>query len=158
MIGVPFSYLVLIKHHVEMKKSILSFRISVIMIAVGVTMITSAADCLAQEKLYTKTITISGPRDNEKRDSVFVTVNDATFEIGFHSLNQGQRYSAQKTLERPKPGQEFRQVKLYLANADGTDIFFKDAAEFIAYMDARGYEKTSETKQRFSVDYAFRKK
>lgn len=116
----------------------------------------AGTDCIAQEKLYTKMITISGPRDNEKRDSVFTTVSDATFEIGFHSLSKG--YSAQKTIERPKPGQEFRQVKLYVANADGSDVFFKNAEEFIAYMNARGYEKTSETKQRFSVDYAFSKK
>jgi hypothetical protein len=142
-----------------MKKYLLSLRTPFALIPLVVSMIfATGADSLAQEKLYTKTITISGPRDNEKRDSVFTTVTEATFEIGFHSLNQGQRYSAQTTLERPKLGQEFRQVKLYLANADGTDVFFKNADEFIAYMDARGYEKASETKQRFSVDYAFKKK
>ncbi|HEY0652705.1 MAG TPA: hypothetical protein VGD65_06235 [Chryseosolibacter sp.] len=130
---------------------------SILFVVVAVSLI-SAAQCLAQEKLYTKTITISGPRDNEKRDSVFTTVTTPTFEIGFHSISQGTKYSAQKTIERPKVGQEFRQVKLYLANADGTDVFFKDADEFIAYMDARGYQKTTETKQRFSVEYIFSKK
>jgi hypothetical protein len=142
-----------------MTKSLFSSFTSLsIMLAVTTLVLAAGTDSLAQEKLYTKTITISGPRDNEKRDSVFTNVNDVTFEIGFHSMNQGEKYSAQRTIERPKPGQEFRQVKLYLANADGTDVFFRNAEEFIAYMDARGYEKTSETKQRFSVDYAFTKK
>jgi hypothetical protein len=142
-----------------MKKLLISsFKMLSIAFAVFVLTAASGSDCFAQEKLYTKVITISGPRDNEKRDSVFTNVTDATFEIGFHSLNQGQKYSAQKTIERPKPGQEFRQVKLYLANSDGTDVFFKSAEEFITYMAARGYEKTGETTQRFSVDYVFTKK
>lgn len=134
---------------------LLSCKTFAVVLMILIALATSK-ESVAQEKLYTKTITISGPKDNEKRDSVFTVVNDATFDIGFHSVKG--RYSAQRTLERPKVGQEFRQVKIYLANADGSDIFFKDADEFVAYMDSRGYAKTTETKQRFSVDYTFTKK
>jgi hypothetical protein len=121
--------------------------------ALGIT-----TECYAQEQLHTKTISIVGPKDKEKRDSTFAAVTEASFEIALYSMNQGQRFSARRKIEEPKIGQEFRMITLFIADADGTDVYFKDAADFINYMDAHGYEMTSETKQRFRTDYVFKKK
>src|SRR5688572_30332903 len=69
-----------------------------------------------QEKLYTKLISITGPKENEKRDSTFAEVIEDPFAIALHSINQGEKYRAQRTIERPKPGQEFRMITLFLSD------------------------------------------
>ncbi|HEY3406378.1 MAG TPA: hypothetical protein VGK59_23480 [Ohtaekwangia sp.] len=112
----------------------------------------------AQETLYTKTISVSGPKNNEKKDSTFVAVTDGSFAISLNSLSNDTRFRAQRAVHRSKITEPFHWVTLILAHADGTDVYFKDAADFIQYMDVHGYVVESETKQRYSTDYVFRKK
>ena len=99
-----------------------------------------------------------GPRNNEKRDSTFAEVQDANFAISLHSVNQRSFYSAQRAIHRSKITEEYRWITLYLATDKGASIAFKDAPEFIQYMDTHGCKFDSETKQRYSTDYVFSKK
>lgn len=140
-----------------MNKSQLSFSARIIFCVIVMVSATVATGT-AQDKIYTKIISVSGPKNNEKRDSVFAEVKDATFTISLHPMNQGAYYSAQRAIHRSKITEEYKWITLYLATDKGASITFKDAAEFTQYMDAHGYKPDSETKQRYSTDYVFSKK
>jgi pterin-4a-carbinolamine dehydratase len=141
-----------------MTKSYRPFRLSIAFCLVFFLLTGAATDVVAQSSIYTKIISISGPKNNEKRDSTFSEVKDATFTISLHSMNQGAQYSAQRAIHRSKITEEYKWITLYLATDKGDDIAFKDAADFMRYMEEHGYKLDSETKQRYSTDYVFSKK
>lgn len=119
---------------------------------------TLATPTQSQAQVYTKTISVSGAKNNEKRDSTFTEVKESPFSISLHSMSQGAYYSAQRAIHRSKITEEYKWITLYLADDKGGDVSFKDAAEFIKYMESHGYKLDSETKERFRTDYVFSKK
>jgi len=118
-----------------------------------------------KEKLYIKTVTITGWGSEQVTKEVITEVTNDYFEIKFFSgVSDSDGRTAITSMTdlvksiKLKGTTDFKHVYFTVVNKDGSQIKFTAPTEFLNFMSARGYELFDQTKNKFSIDYTFKKK
>lgn len=109
-----------------------------------------------QKQLYITTFSASGINDKDVKKTT-ATYSAATLSLRL-SLMGGGNYTAGKTMDQAKKGEKPKQITITVTDAEKVPIYFKSPADFVSYMDERGYKATKHVTNKSGTDYTFKKK
>ena len=110
--------------------------------------------------LYTKTCTGTAKGNSDVKvvtDPVTIFSSDY-FEVGLYIMGDNESYTAQKTLQEPVVGEDFKSITLYMTDKNGNIINFKSTTDFLNFMSEHNYDLVDQTKSKYRTDYTFKKK
>jgi len=115
--------------------------------------------CNHKEKpLNILTTKVVGMDEKQIRKDTTTTVESEYFEVKLSSVSNGEFYVAGKQLLKPQIGKEYKTEFFKVIDEQGKELEFKTPTDFLNFMSKAGYELKEQEKQKFGIDYTFKKK
>ncbi|KQN34425.1 hypothetical protein ASE92_12565 [Pedobacter sp. Leaf41] len=115
--------------------------------------------CNNKEKpIHILTTNVVGMDEKQIRKDTTITVESEYFEVKLSSVSNGEFYVAGKQLLKPKIGEEFKTEFFKIVDEQGKELEFKTPTDFLNFMSKAGYDLKEQEKQKFGIDYTFKKK
>lgn len=121
-------------------------------------LICSCNNSTKNEKLYIKTIDITGVDEKEVKKETISEVTSDYFEVSLSAYDHFNYYKGERDLVAPTSIENFKSVFFTIIDKNGNDIQFKESTEFLNFMSTHGYEMVDQIKNEYGGDYTFKKK
>jgi len=123
------------------------------------SMVLLYSSCINKEKpLHILTTSVIGMDEKRTRKDTTTTVESEYFEVKISSVSNGEFYIAGKQLLKPQIGEEYKTEFFKVVDEQGKELEFKTPTDFLNFMSKAGYELKDQEKQKFGIDYTFKKK
>lgn len=110
-------------------------------------------------KLFISTRTRIAIKGIETDSSIVSIINSDYFEVRLSSLADEAKFIARNnTINAYEDGGNFKFVDFTIANKTGKSYKFETNTDFLNFMSERGYDLVDQIKNKYSVDYTFKKK
>jgi hypothetical protein len=120
-------------------------------------LISSCNNAQKGEKLYIKTVDVTGTGENQVKKETITEVTSDYFEVSLSSQSDGG-YHAEKDVVIPTSITDYKEVFFTIVDKNGTETHFKTSTEFLNFMSAHGYKMVDQVKNEYGGDYTFKKK
>ena len=137
-----------------MKKKIL--KSALVIITAATFTFTSCKN--SNQVIHIQTSEVVGTDDSQIRKDSITTIESEYFEVKISSVSNGEFYVAGKQLLKPQIGKEYKTEFFKVVDEQGKELEFKTPTDFLNFMSNAGYELKEQEKQKFGIDYTFKKK